>query len=373
MKTLLSYTMIGCLTLGTVQAKTVRPEPRVQMAILLDTSGSMNGLIEQAKGQVWKFVNEFARAEKNGLKPRFELALYEYGNDGLSRKKGFIRQVLGLTTDLDQASEELFGLRTNGGSEYCGQVIQTAVEELDWSDSNADYKVIFIAGNEPFTQGPVAFQKACRAAIAKGIMVNTIFCGALAVGEQTKWAAGAVLADGRYMNIDHNAKVAHVAAPQDREIAELGVKLNATYIAYGKKGRGGRLRQEEQDTNASHLSGIGSAVARAVSKSSVHYRNATWDLVDACQGGQMDLDAVEAEQLPAEMREMTSKERRVHVAQMQGNRVQIQKRIAELNASRRVYVAAEKKKLTEVGANTLAEAVVETVRTQAEAKAFSFR
>ena len=32
----------------------------IQMAILLDTSGSMDGLIEQAKAQLWKIVNELA-------------------------------------------------------------------------------------------------------------------------------------------------------------------------------------------------------------------------------------------------------------------------------------------------------------------------
>lgn len=372
MKRLFSCVIVGCLVAGAVQARSVR-EPRVQMAILLDTSGSMSGLIEQAKSQLWKFVNEFARAEKNGHRPRFELAIYEYGNDGLSRDKGYIRQVLGLTTDLDKVSEELFGLRTNGGSEFCGQVIQTALNELQWSDSHADYKAMFIAGNEPFTQGPVSFEKACRAAIAKGIMVNTIFCGAFGVGEQTRWKDGAVLADGRYMNIDHNAKVVHIVAPQDREIAELGRRLNATYIAYGKKGRKGLIRQEVQDTNAVRLSTAGAPVLRALSKASYHYKNTDWDLVDACKDGKLDLEKVSSEELPADMRSMTSKQRAAHVQRKQVERERIQKRIAELNTARQQYVAAEQKKLAEDGQNTLDEAVVETVRAQAETKEFIFR
>ena len=36
---------------------------------------------------------------------------------------------------------------------------------------------IFIAGNEPFTQGPVNYAESCKAAITKGIIVNTIHCG----------------------------------------------------------------------------------------------------------------------------------------------------------------------------------------------------
>ncbi|MEK7483916.1 MAG: hypothetical protein AABZ60_06265, partial [Planctomycetota bacterium] len=38
-------------------------KPLIQMVILLDTSGSMDGLIEQAKTQLWKIVNEFIAAK----------------------------------------------------------------------------------------------------------------------------------------------------------------------------------------------------------------------------------------------------------------------------------------------------------------------
>ena len=41
-------------------------EERIQLAILLDTSNSMDGLIGQAKSQLWKVVNELARARRNG-------------------------------------------------------------------------------------------------------------------------------------------------------------------------------------------------------------------------------------------------------------------------------------------------------------------
>ena len=109
-----------------------------------------------------------------------------------------MRLILPLTDDLDRVSEELFALKTNGGDEYCGWVIRDAVNRLDWSRSRDVYKAIFIAGNEPFTQGSVDFHGSCRAAIERGILVNTIFCGASAEGRQTGWKDGAVLADGRY-------------------------------------------------------------------------------------------------------------------------------------------------------------------------------
>ena len=146
----------------------------VQLAILLDTSNSMDGLIEQTKTQLWKIVNEMARSKRDGKTINLYVALYEYGNDGLSSQEGYVRLVTSLTNDLDKISEELFKLKTNGGSEYCGTVISDAVKDLKWTKSNDDYKVIFIAGNEPFTQGSVDYKTACKNAISKGIIINSL-------------------------------------------------------------------------------------------------------------------------------------------------------------------------------------------------------
>src|SRR4051812_39565869 len=98
--------------------------PSVQIALLLDTSNSMDGLIEQAKSQLWSVVNEFIRARRGDGRPAaIEVALYEYGNDNLSPQEGFVRLVLPMTDDLDAVSERLFALRTRGGQEFCGQAI----------------------------------------------------------------------------------------------------------------------------------------------------------------------------------------------------------------------------------------------------------
>jgi hypothetical protein len=117
---------------SSVSAKTTVPgkKPAIQMAILLDTSNSMDGLIDQARTQLWRIVNEFAAAKKGGVTPELDVALYEYGNNGLPAERGYIRQVLPFTTDLDRLSEELFALKTNGGEEYCGQVIAEATVGL---------------------------------------------------------------------------------------------------------------------------------------------------------------------------------------------------------------------------------------------------
>ena len=221
----------------------------VQLAILLDVSGSMDGLIAQAKSQLWKIVNEFALAKRNGKTPSLQVALYEYGNQTLPASDGYIRQVVPLTGDLDKISEELFKLTTNGGDEYCGNVIQRATNELKWAKGN-NFKVIFIAGNEPFTQGNVDYKAACKAAITKGIIVNSIFCGDNAEGIRTGWKDGADRAEGSYFNIDHNQQIAHVTAPQDQEIMRLNEELNKTYIAYGAEENQERIEKAARLANA---------------------------------------------------------------------------------------------------------------------------
>lgn len=334
-------------------------KPTIQVAILLDTSGSMDGLIDQARKQLWRVVNELAIAKKNGHSPDLQVALYEYGNDGLSSEKGFIRRVLPLTTDLDRVSEELFALHTNGGSEYCGQVIAEASKGLDWSRSADDMKLIFIAGNEEFTQGKVDFRTACRNAIAQGIIVNTIYCGDKQEGISTHWKDGADLADGRYMTIDQNSQVADIPAPQDKEIALLGGELNKTYIGYGASGGAGAARQNAQDANLAAAPAAN--VQRQVAKAQAVYSNSSWDLVDAAKEGSVDVTKLEAKDLPAEMKKMTPEQRKAYVKEKEKKRAEIQTKIKKLDDERKKFVAQEMKKLPPA-ASTLDAAVISAVR-----------
>lgn len=346
-------------------------KPLVQMAILLDTSGSMSGLIDQARAELWAIVNEFIFAKRGGLAPEVRVALYEYGKSSLPAKEGYIRQIVQFTTDLDKVSEELFALKTNGGSEYCGWVIKEATAELDWSNAPDDLKVIFIAGNEPFTQGPVDYRKSCKTAIEKNIIVNTIHCGSQSAGLDGKWKDGAVISDGKYLNIDHNRQIVHIAAPQDKEIQELSVRLNETYIAYGALGRQRYEMQSMQDRNAASLSAEAS-VQRGVAKSSANYMNEHWDLVDALAKDADKLGELKEEQLPENMRKMTEKERKEYVQAKSKERAEIQKKIQTLNESRKKYVAVELKKQQAAGGKTLGSAVIQAVREQAEKKNFKF-
>jgi hypothetical protein len=354
---------------GESRSRPDKSPPLIQMAILLDTSGSMDGLIEQAKTQLWKIVNEMARAERGNRVPRLQVALYEYGKSSIAASEGYLRMIVPLSEDLDRISEELFKLRTNGGDEYCGRVISEATSNLRWSTESGDYRVIFIAGNEPFSQGRVDFRTSCRSAIARGIIVNTIFCGDHREGIRTHWKEGADLADGAYMNIDHNQKIARISAPQDKEIVALGRQLNDTYIAYGSAGKQKKERQKRQDHNALSVDEE-VLVERSVAKASPQYTNSGWDMVDAVKGGRVKIEELEEGELPTEMKNMSPKERTAYVEEMKKKREAIQKKINKLNKERAEYVATQRKKTA--SGQTLDAAVVQTVRKQAGEKNYTF-
>jgi len=364
--------LILSLGLGFVGAEAVKAstaQTRIQLAILLDTSGSMDGLIDQARSRLWKIVNELATAKKNGQIPRLQVALYEYGQSTIPAASGYLRRIVPLSQDLDRISEELFKLRTNGGDEYCGQVIQSAVRELEWSHGGNDLKLIFIAGNEPFTQGGTDYRAACREAIGQGIVVNTIFCGNHQEGLQGGWKAGADLADGQYLAIDANNAPPPINAPQDQEIARLSQELNRTYVAFGKDGVSGQRRQQQQDKNAASVSGEVLA-QRAAAKAAPQYNNSTWDLVDAKKAGAVKLEELSESELPKEMKGLSFKERNEYVAAMQGRRDELQKKIAGLSRERDKFVNEKMK--SGAAADTLDEAMLRALRSQAAAKNFRF-
>ncbi|MCF7785398.1 MAG: VWA domain-containing protein [Prosthecobacter sp.] len=352
------------------KVETATDTPLVQIAVLLDTSGSMNGLIEQAKTQLWKLVNEFITAKQDGKTPIVQVALYEYGKSSLRAEENWIRQIQPLTRDLDKVSEDLFALTTNGGDEYCGAVIQRATKDLAWDANPKVYKAIFIAGNEPFNQGPVDSKKSCQNAIAKGIIVNTIHCGGESQGIAEHWNQGALLADGKYLVIDQNQAIVHIEAPQDKEIVKLNEELNKTYVSYGKDAPMAKARQVAQDGNAAAKAESGAQVQRIISKASANYCNTGWDLVDACKEKDFDITKVKEADLPEEMRKMSVEERKAYLEKKIAERAEIQKQVLALNKDREAYVATQRKESAKT--DTLDAAMTKALRSQAEKKGIAW-
>lgn len=347
-------------------------ENRIQIALLLDTSNSMDGLIDQAKTQLWKVVNTFIDAKRNGKAPFVEVALFEYGNNNNAAGNDWIRLVRPMTRDLDQLSLDLFALRTNGGEEYCGAVIQRALGDLAWDTRDNTYKVIFIAGNEPFTQGRGDARSACKEALAKGIVVNTIHCGSREEGINGAWHDGAALGGGEFLVIDQDKAVAHIDAPQDKRISELSRKLNNTYLGYGKRREEAAANQKLADEDAAANAKAGAEVQRAVSKASGNYSNAGWDLVDATRENKIDPATLKPEELPAEMKALAPGERKAFIEKRARERAAIQEEIQTLNKGREAHVTAEMKKNAEGGEKTLDQAMIEATRKQASKLGYKF-
>lgn len=360
------------IALGTQSFTIEKQKAKIQIALLLDTSNSMDGLINQAKSQLWKIVNEMSKSEINGETPSLEIALYEYGNDGLSMREGYIRQVTTFTTDLDKISEKLFALKTNGGSEFCGQVISVSLKQLEWSESDTDLKMVFIAGNEAFDQGAVDYRKSCQSAVNKNISINTIFCGNYKEGIRTLWKDGADLGNGKYMNINSDKKEVYVASPYDDAITQLNKQLNDTYIAYGSTGKKMKARQEMQDENAISM-GQQTYLNRAASKSSKMYSNSSWDLVDAYKNNPKILNDLTDKQLTDELKGKSKVEIKALLDKKLKERSAIQEQIQILNAKRDKYVSEKRKEMAKDNTKALDDVMIEAVKEQAKKKNFKFK
>jgi len=319
-------------------------EAKIQVAILLDASNSMDGLIEQAKSRLWNIVNTLTTLKYDGKTPKIEIALYMYGNDGLSAESNYIRQVTPFTSNLDLISEKLFAITTYGGSEYCGAVIEDAVNKLDWDTGSANMKLIYIAGNEEFNQGSISYKESISAALKKDIYVNTIHCGSCEEGVSGFWKDGADKGKGKYFCINSDEKVLYVATPYDDEINLYNEKLNKTYIYYGTSGQYNYSNQSAQDMNAMSISNA-NCTDRAVSKSQSVYNNYDWDLVDRAKEDEEYIKNVDKKTLPADYQKMTDAELQAEINKKTTERNEIQSEILELSKKRQAYIDAEMKKI----------------------------
>jgi hypothetical protein len=338
--------------------KTAVVGPKIQAAILLDVSNSMDGLIDQAKAQLWNMVSTMGKVKCTGdATPQIEIALYEYGRSSNDVKQGYVKQINSFITSLDSLSENLFNLTTNGGDEYCGHVIKSSINELKWDAAPENYKVIFIAGNEDFLQGNVKYIEACNAAKQKGVIVNTIYCGDKMQGIREHWNLNAECGSGSYTNINQDAKYEEIPTPYDSLLISLNGSLNNTYLSYNSYGFAAASKQVKMDAaNASFSKEV--QIKRIKTKGNAKvYNNAHWDLVDAKdKNGDAAFESIDRTALPDSLKNKTKDEIKKVVEQKSKERAAAQQQIAELNTKRDAYIAAEKAKR----ANTKNEQTLET-------------
>ena len=366
---ILTLTLAASLACGAFAKNAPEQERPMDLVICLDTSGSMNGLINAAKQKLWDIVNELARAKP---KPHLRVALYAYGTPGFGAETGYVRKQIDLTDDLDAVHGKLAALVTDGGDEYVARVVHASVMEQPWSAAKDALKIVVVAGNEPATQDPL-FKTAdvCKDAISRGIIVNAIYCGPPTHSEADGWRAVARAADGQFASIDQDRGAVIVSTPFDQKLAALGGEINGTYLAYGARAAEGRAMQAAADTSAAAASPAVFA-SRAVAKASGQYRNSSWDLVDAMSRKDFDLAKVEKEELPAEMQTMTPDQRRAHLDQMAKKRAGVQQEIHQLNVQRQKFIDEEMKKGGKSADKGFDAAMLHAIREQATRKNFEF-
>ncbi|PKP19398.1 MAG: hypothetical protein CVU05_11450 [Bacteroidetes bacterium HGW-Bacteroidetes-21] len=346
-------------------ARTNWSSAKIQVAILLDASNSMDGLIDQAKSRLWNIVNTLTTLKYEGKTPEIEIALYMYGNDGLEVQNNYIRQITPFTSDLDLISEKLFAIRTNGGYEYCGAVIDHAVKNLKWGNEKSNMKLVYIAGNEPFTQGSISYKEAIADAVKKDIYINTIHCGDYLTGVNESWKDGADKGQGKYFCINSNEKVIYVVTPYDDQIYKCNERLNKTYIYYGSYGYSSYTNQSVQDQNAQSISGA-NYTERTVSKSKAIYNNEKWDLVDKVEADSTYYKNVDKKTLPKELQNLSTEQLKTEIDKKNNEREVIQKEIAELSKKRQAYIDNETKnsKTQDDFGNAVNSSILEVAKTK---------
>lgn len=350
-----------------VDASSARPV--VELAICLDISGSMDGLIDSAKARLWSIVNDLAIAKPT---PQLRVALLTYGCDAYDPSSGWVVVDSALTEDLDLISQKLFALRTNGGTELVGRVVDSAARQLAWSTDPSALRVIIVAGNEGADQDTViTYQQASKTSIEKGIIVNSIFCGSPSDPIAPAWGEVAKLADGQFLCIDQSMGAAVAATPFDEQLGVLSSSINQTYVPLGEGGREKWANQRAQDANAAELGG-GVAAQRCVSKSSAVYDNRSWDLIDGCSTGTVKLEDLKDADLPEELRGKTLDEKKAYMAGKQAERVKIQSEVQALQVKRDEYLQAEARKRADTQGVALDDALKQAIRTQAAKKGMQF-
>ncbi len=342
----------------------------IELAICLDTSGSMDDLINSARQKLWTIVNDLARAEPT---PQLRVALLSYGNDGHDPEKGWVKVETPFTEDLDTVSQRLFALKTNGGTELLGRVVQTAMQELDWHDSADTLRMIFVAGNESADQDKkVAVRTVCKNATERGIDVNSIYC---AYGDDNSevrpgWRELAGVGNGEFAMIDRTNATIVIATQYDQELIKLSADLNETYIPFGNAGRAGCNNQAAQDANAIQMNSA-NAASRAATKASKLY-SCSWDLVDATRDGKVDLAKIDEKDLPEYMRGLTHAQRIEKVRAMQERRTRLQSQINEVDQRRQSLLKKELARQATTNISSFDLAVRGAIRTKAEALGFKF-
>jgi len=340
--------------------------PKVEVAFVLDTTGSMSGLIEGAKAKIWYIANEIVKGEP---RPDVRMALVGYRD----KTDDYVTKVFDLTDNIDQVYADLRTFTATGGGdrpEHVNKALHDAVHALSWSEGEEVLKVIYLVGDSPphsDYQDTADYAELARAAITKGIYVNTILCG----GHQDTaaiWREIARRAEGRYFAIAQDGGVLDVATPYDERLSELNAALVETVVVYGTEAE--QAMSLSLNKAAGDMAEAPAAAERALFAAKTG-RAGTQDLVAAVKTEEVSLDEIDADMLPPEMRKMSRSEQSAYIAERQAKRDSLTREIRELSEKRADYLKVELKK-GGGKADGFDAKVIEAIREQGRTKNISY-
>jgi Mg-chelatase subunit ChlD len=339
---------------------------RVEVVFVLDTTGSMGGLIHAAKEKIWSIASTLAQAQPA---PEISIGLVAYRDRG----DAYVTQVVDLNRDLDSMYAKLMDFAADGGGdgpEAVNEALEAAIHRLSWSEDPSTYKVVFLVGDAPphmDYQDDVKYPQIVAAAAAKGIVVNTIQCGSMS-DTVAPWRHIASLGSGRYFTVEQAGGAVAVETPFDAQIATLAAELDATRLYYGSAEQRAAMAAKVEATE--RLNDEASVAARArrgafnVSASGTGNFLGERELVADVASGRVDVATLPAAALPPAVAALPSEEQRTFLAATAQKREELQRRIAALAADRDAYIKDE---IEAQGgaADSLDQQIYEAVREQA--------
>jgi Mg-chelatase subunit ChlD len=315
-------------------------QPKVEVAFVLDTTGSMSGLIQAAKEKIWSIASTIAAAQPA---PEIRMGLVAYRDRG----DDYVTRRVDLSSDLDSVYAELMQLEAQGGGdgpESVNQALQEAVEALSWSTDQDSYRVVFLVGDAPphmDYQDDVKWPDSVERAKARGIKVNTIQCGTLGSTTQT-WQRIASVGDGSFVQVEQGGGAVAIATPYDERLAKLAAELDGTRLFYGSEGeREEKRRKVEAATELHEKASVSTQARRAAFNATPSGKSnllGDKELVEDVASGRVNLDAIPAAALPEPMQAMPEEDRKALIEEKARQRESIEKDMRQLAEQRAAYL-----------------------------------
>jgi hypothetical protein len=348
--------------------------PKIEVVFVLDTTGSMGGLIQAAKDNIWSIASSMASAQPA---PEIKMGLVAYRDRG----DDYVTRVVDLSEDLDSMYATLVDFQAAGGGdgpESVNKALYDAVNGISWSQDPDSYKVVFLVGDAPPHMdypGEARFPEIIAQANAAGIVVNTIQCGKNSFTTQ-QWTQIAQLSNGRYFQVGQAGSAVAFTSPFDADIARLSAELDSTRIYYGSAEEKERMRAKvdaadklKQASTTESLARRGAFNVTAGGKSNFLGEN---ELVDDIASGRVDLAEIEVEKLPEALVAMSPVEQRDLLVQKASKRAELEGRIQDLATQRQAFLD-EKVEAAGVPEESLDFKIYQAVREQAQKKGIEYK